>query len=160
MKTTIRNLATAAALISAVSLVTPAGASAVSGEDGPSLAGQHFKEVAKELGLSAQQRQDIRAILKNNLDQVLPLVQQLKSEHRGLRSLIQANTVDEAAIRAQSAKVAAIQANLAVQRAQISQELRKLLTPEQILKFREIQAKRDQRLDKAGARILNWIEQD
>ena len=116
--------------------------------------------MAAELGLSAQQRQEIKGILRNDQDQFLPLLKQLKSEHRSLRSLVQADTVDEAAIRAQSAKVAAILANLAVQRALIGQELRKVLTPAQIEKFKELQAKRDQRRDRAGARIMKWVNAD
>ena len=159
MKTTIRNLAGGAALIAVLSLV-PAGASAFTEDDGASVVVQHFKKVAAELGLSTQQRREIRAILKDRRDQLLPPLKQLISEQRALRALIQADTVDVDAIQAQSAKVAAVQANLALQRAQIVQQVRKVLTPEQIVTFKEIQAKRDERRDRAGARIMKWMSGD
>jgi len=158
MKKTIGNLAAVAALVTAASLA-PIGASALAaGEDGPSLAVQQIKKVAAELGMTAQQKQGIKAILQNDQEQFQPLLQQLKSEHRNLRALIQADTVDEAAIQAQSAKVAAIQASLAVKRAQMSQEMRKLLTPEQIQKFKDLQAKRDALLDALGVDFWRWLE--
>jgi periplasmic protein CpxP/Spy len=156
MKRSIRNLATGAALVAALSFA-PASASAFMGGDGGSAVRQHFKELAAELGLSAQQRQGIRAILKSDRERFQPLVKQLKIERRNLRSLIQADTIDEAAIRAQSAKVAAIQANLAVLRAQVGRQVRALLAPEQLEKLRELQAKRDARLDATGARVMEWI---
>jgi protein CpxP len=159
MRTTIKTLAAAAALITAVSLA-PAGASAFMGEDGPPMHGQHFKRMATELGLSAQQKLDIKAIFQKDRAQFQPLMQQLKTEHRSLRSLIHADTIDEAAIRAQSAKVAAIQADLAVQRAHMSQEVHKLLTPEQVLKLKDFQAKQDERRDKAGARAMKRLDRD
>jgi periplasmic protein CpxP/Spy len=69
-------------------------------------------------------------------------------ERRALRTLIQADTIDEAAIRAQSAKVAAIEADLAVQRAHSAQDFRKVLTPEQLQKFKAMQDQRDSKRDK------------
>jgi protein CpxP len=65
---------------------------------------------------------------------------------------VQAETVDEAAIRAQATKVAAVEADLAVQRAHGAQEIRKVLTPEQIQKFKAIQEKRDSKLDSFRSR--------
>lgn len=159
MRTTIRTIAAGAALITAVSLA-PVGASAFMGDDGHPMAGPHFKRMATELGLSAQQKQDIKAVFQKDRAQFLPLIQQLKSEHRSLRSLVHAGTVDDAAIRAQSAKVAAIQADLAVQRAHMGQEVRKLLTPEQVQKLKAFQAKQEERQDKAGARAMKRIERN
>src|SRR6185369_9742515 len=115
-------------------------------------AGHNFKKMAKELGLSVQQKKDIKTIIKKSQPQTHPLLKQLVAERRALRSLIQADTIDEAAIRAQSAKVAAIEADLAVQRALIGQEVRKVLSPEQVQKQRELQAKRDRKRDEAFSR--------
>ena len=159
MKTTIRTIAAAAALITAVSLA-PAGASAFTGDDGPPMAGRHFKKMATELGLSAQQQQDIKAIFQKARPQSQPQMKQLMAERHALRALIHADTVDEAAIRAQSAKVAAIQADLAVQRALTGQQVRKLLTPEQVQKMKDFQAKMDRRHDKAGPRAMKCMDRD
>lgn len=158
MKTTIRSLAAAAALVTVVAL-TPVGASAFMCEEGPPMGGHHFKRMATELGLSAQQQQDVKAIFQKDRAQFLPLLKQLVAERRALRGLIQADAIDEAAIRAQSAKVAAIQADLAVQRAHMSQEVRKVLTPEQVQKLREFQAKMDRKHDQALSRATDRAEQ-
>ena len=88
-----------------------------------------------------------------------PLLKQLATERRALRTIIQAEAVDEAAIRAQSAKVAAIEADLAVQRAHGAQEIRKVLTPEQIQKFKAIQERRDSKLDRFISRADRKLEQ-
>lgn len=67
---------------------------------------------------------------------------------------------NEAAIRARSVKVAAIQADLAVQRAHVGQEIRKLLTPEQKLKLKEFQAGMDGKRDRMLSRAIRRIERD
>jgi len=157
MKTTIRTLAAAAALITAVSLA-PTGASAFMGDDGPPMAGRHFKRMATELGLSAQQQQDIKAVFQKERPQLQ--MKQLMVERRALRTLIHADTVDEAAIRAQSAKVEAIQADLAVQRALTGQQVRKLLTPEQAQKLKDFQAKMESRHGKGGPRAMKCMDRD
>jgi len=72
---------------------------------------------------------------------------EMVSERRELRKLIQSDKLDEAAIREQVKKIAATDGDLAVRRARMSQEVRTVLTPEQIRKFRALQEKRDQRID-------------
>lgn len=159
MKTTIRTLAAAAALITAVSFA-PVGASAFMDDDGPPMAGPHFKRMATELGLSAQQQQEIEAIFQKERPQLQPLMKQLMVERHALRTLIHADTVDEAAIRAQSAKAAAIQADLAVQRALTGQQIRKLLTPEQAQKLKDFQAKMESRHGKCGPCAMKCMDRD
>jgi protein CpxP len=149
----------AAALFTAIG-IAPSGASAFMGEDGPPMKGQHFARMATELGLSAQQKTDIKAIFQKNRAQFQPLLKQMVAERHALRTLIQADVIDEAAIRAQSARVAAIQADLAVQRAHMGQEVRKLLTPEQIQKLKEFQTRMDEHRGKAGSRPMKRIEPD
>ncbi len=159
MRTIFKNLAAAVVLVTAVSLA-PAGVSAFTGEEGLPMAGPRFNRMSTELGLSAQQQQDIKAILRKDGAQFLPLLKQFMAERRALRALIQADALDEAAIRAQSVKVAAIQADLAVQRARVGQEVRKLLTPEQTLKLKELQAGMDGKRDRMLSRAIRRIERD
>ena len=146
MKAAGKGFAVLVAVVAAVSF-SPLTSSAFMGEDGAPPAGRHFKKMATELGLSAQQQQDVKAVFAKNRPQAEPLMKQLKTEHRSLRALIQADAVDDAAIRAQSAKVAAVEADLAVQGAHVGQQVRAILTPEQIQKFKELQADRDKRMD-------------
>lgn len=142
MKTGIRMFAIVAAVAATLGLAAIT-ASAHMGNEGQPPAGHHFKKMTKELNLTSQQQDSIKAIFEKNRPQVKAQMQQMKSERQALHALIQADTIDDAAIRAQSAKVAAIQADLAVQRAHSSQEIRALLTPEQVQKFKTLQAKRD-----------------
>lgn len=158
MTVTFRRLAIAIAVVIGIG-VMPIVAPAYMGGDEPAPSGKHFKKMAAELGLTADQSRAIEDIFKKNRPLAEPLVKQLASERRALRALIHAETVDEAAIRAQSAKVAAVEADLAVKRAHGAQEIRKLLTPEQIQKFKVIQDKRDRRFDRSMSRPDREIEQ-
>ena len=159
MKTVIKNIVAGAAILTAVALV-PATAPAYIGGDGPPPAGNHFKRMAKELQLTPQQKQQIKEIFARNRPQAEPLMKQRMAEHRALRSLIQADTFDEAAIRAQSAKVAGVEADLAVQRAHVARETRAVLTLEQIAKARELQAQRDKKMEERAARFGKRFEQE
>lgn len=159
MKAVFAKIATSAALVAAIGLA-PVVASAHEHEGGCCCEPQemhkdmrhhmhrHFKMLAKELGLSQQQKDGIKAIFKNSHDQFKPLMEQMKTERHNLHALMTADTMDEAAIRAQSAKVSAIEANMAVQRAKVAQQVRKLLTPDQAKKFKELQAKHEKGMNK------------
>ena len=89
----------------------------------------------------------MKEVFKKNRPQVKPVFTQLITEKRALRELIQSGSADEAAIRAQAAKVAGVEADLAVQRAQMVKQLRAILTPGQIEKFKAIQKERDGKFD-------------
>jgi len=101
---------------------------------------QFFERLAVKLGLSEQQKAQAKAILKGSREQAQPLMASLKQERQGLRTLIHSGS-DEAAVRAQSAKVAAVQADLAVQRAATARKLMALLTPDQQAKLKDLKAK-------------------
>lgn len=159
MKTELKTLAAIAAVVATVSFA-PVTASAIMGEDGLPPAGRHFKKMATELGLSSQQKEDIKEIFSKSRSQAEPLMKQLKTERRALRELVQADIIDEAAIRAQSTKVAAVEADLSVQRAQVAQQVRAILTPEQVQKFKVIQAKRNSRMDEMPSRGSKRFKQD
>jgi len=151
MKTAWKTLSVAAALFSSVGIAQAAPPGHMDG-DGPPHSGTHLKKMTRDLGLDAHQKVQIKDILKNNHDQAKPLMDKLVAELRALRTLIQAETLDEAAIRAQSSRVAAVEADLAVNRAQVAQKIRAVLTPEQIQKYKIIQEKRDHRMGERRAK--------
>jgi len=159
MRIAIKSLSAVAAAITVLSLA-PVNARAFMGGEGQAQGGLHYKKIASALGLSAQQKHDIKEILKKNRPQTQPLMKQLITERRALRSLIQNETIDEPAIRAQSAKVAAIESDMAVERARVTQEIRTVLTPEQVQKYLDIQAKRDRKLDKFLLRASKRIDRN
>lgn len=104
--------------------------------------------IAKALGLSGEQRAQIKAIFRKHHDEIAPLRRKMVTERRELRTLAQADKPDEAALREQAKKISATTGDLAVLRARISGEVRSVLTPEQVQKFRAMQEKRDRRIDR------------
>jgi protein CpxP len=109
---------------------------------------ERFAEMAKKLALSDQQKARMKEVFKKNQPQVKPIFAKLITEKREMRTLIQSGSADEAAIRAQAAKVAGVEADLAVQRAQMAKQFRAILTPEQVEKFKAIQKEKDAKFDK------------
>lgn len=109
---------------------------------------ERFAELADKLALSDQQKAQMKEVFKKNQPQVKPIFAKLINEKREMRTLIQSGSADEAAIRAQAAKVAGVEADLAVQRAQMAKQFRAILTPVQVEKFKAIQKEKDARFDK------------
>jgi len=95
-------------------------------------------QLGERLGLTEDQRNKIKTILESHKDEIKPLVEKMMTERKALRELIHSGTADEAAIRAQAAKVAAVEADLAVARAKVAAEIQPLLTAEQKEKAREL----------------------
>ena len=125
------------------------GRCACSGRDGGwAEHGHRCHPLAKALGLSKEQQEQVTAIFRKHRDEIAPLRKEMVSERRELRNLIQSDKPDEPAIREQVKKIAATGGDLAVRRAKMSQEVRTVLTPEQIRKFRALQEKRDRRIDR------------
>ncbi len=113
-----------------------------------------------QLGLTDQQKAQVKGILRNYQPTAGPLLREVVTERRALRDAIRAQTIDETAIRAQVAKVASLEADLAVQRAHIAHDIRAVLTPEQIQKLKNMQTAADARVDGLLQRIANSIATD
>lgn len=92
----------------------------------------NFRKIAKKLGLTAAQKAQAKAIFQANKDVEKPIFASLHAERKNLQALIHADTIDEAAIRAETAKIAGIQADLNVNRAKIGAQFRAILTPDQL----------------------------
>lgn len=91
----------------------------------------NFRKIAQKLGLSDAQRAQAREIFQTNKPVVQPILANLRTERQNLRALMHADTIDEAAIRAETARIAGIQADLNVNRARVSAQFRAILTPAQ-----------------------------
>lgn len=159
MRQILKNFTVTAALVATVAML-PTTAPAFMGDDGQPPAGKHFKKMAQELGLTAEQKQQIKEVFAKHKPQAEPLMKQLMTERRALRELVQADTVDEAAIKAQAAKIAGVQGDLAVLRAHGFKEIRALLTPEQAAKAKELQAKRDKKMAERANHLGKRFERD
>jgi len=102
-----------------------------------------FKRIARKLGLTDAQKAQAKAIFQANRETVKPMIASLRAERKNLRDLIHADKVDEAAIRAQTDKIARIQADLNVNRAKVGAQFRAILKPEQLAKLKELRQKRE-----------------
>jgi protein CpxP len=147
MKTAWKTLSVAAALFSSIGIAQASTPGCMEGDGPQQHSGSHLKKMAKDLGLDAGQKVQVENILKSAHEQGKPMMDRLVTERRALRSLIHAATVDETAIRAQSARVAAVEADLAVHRAQVAQKIRVLLTADQVQKFQTLHEKREHRMN-------------
>lgn len=103
----------------------------------------YWVTLEKELGLSDAQKARVRAIFEGNRDIVKPIIANLRAEKRYLHGLMRANTVDEAAIRAETFSVAGIQADLNVNRAKVMLKFRAILSSAQLEILKTLLQKRD-----------------
>jgi len=105
------------------------------------------------LGLTDEQKARLKDTLQAHKATVKPLVDKLVAERRALQDLIHTGKADEAAVRAQAGKIAAVEADLAVERAKIVAELRPVLTEEQIKKLQEMKGEFRDRVDQFRERV-------
>ena len=147
----------AAALAAAATL----GSTFVMAADGGGVLGgirERIQQHLAGLGITHDQRDQVREVLRGFMPEVAPLVKQSIQEHRALRDAIRATPVNEAAIRAQSAKVAAVDADLAVKRALIVEKIRPILTADQLKQIQQMEETFHSRLDEGLGRLGRWIE--
>lgn len=99
------------------------------------------KMLKKELKLSGKQTGEISDIMKEEHTKSKPLFEAIHKERKELMLLSVAETTDEAAIRAQAAKLADVVAVLALDHARVHKRIAGVMTPEQSAKFAELSKK-------------------
>ena len=109
----------------------------------------NFKKIVNKLGLTDTQKAQVKAIFQANKEVVKPIYTNLRAERKNLQVLLHANTVDETAIRAETAKISGIQADLNVNRAKVGIQFRAILTPEQLAILKTLHKKVQQTGDVA-----------
>ena len=151
MQTMKRHTKIIAAVAAATIIVT--GGLAWGGRNDAAGPAGGFAGKLAELGITEDQKAHAKSVLKEHQPTFEPLFRSFASERRALGDLMHAETVDEAAIRAQVQKLAKIGADLAVERAHVAHDIRILLTPEQIRKLAEMHENVNARLDQFIDRI-------
>ncbi len=149
MKRKLILLAAAAALLGGGFAVTQLFA----GENSPLSRGHVLQRIASRLNLTADQRQAIRSILVSEKATLLPLLNSLPEARKNLRAALHAGDATEASVRAAAAKVAAVEADLAVERLKLSGKIRPLLTPGQLAQV----AAMEQRAEALAERVIAQI---
>ncbi len=121
--------------------------------------GMMFAGKWRDLNITDAQRAAARTALKTHAPTMMPLVRKLVSERRALHDLVRADQPDEAAIRAQSARVSSIQAELAVESSRLAVDIRKIATPEQLAKVRDFEKTIRERVDRGLDKASEWLAQ-
>jgi Spy/CpxP family protein refolding chaperone len=117
------------------------------GPDGPL---GMLPRVGRELQLTDAQRDQVKAIVASHRDEWKALADRLRSAHDALADAVTADTVDETLIRAKSADVASVEADMSVARAHAHAEFAQILTAEQKTKLKELQAQMKSRMAGRG----------
>ena len=115
--------------------------------------GKIFQRIAEKLNLTADQRTQIRGILAGERGNLQPILSELHAARVSLRESIRASTANEAAVRAASAKVAAAEADLAVERMKLYGKIAPILTDEQLNQLAAFEERTDDLVEQAIARI-------
>ncbi len=141
------SLALAAALNLGGWLTTPA----LAADTPASVHGRFLQQLAQRLNLTDEQKAQIKTILRTEKDTLKPLLGQLHAARANLRAAIQAGDANETTVRAASAKVAAVEADLAVERMKIYGKIAPVLTNEQRQQISDFRQRTDDFTDQANA---------
>ena len=113
----------------------------------------------RDLNFTPAQKTAARSALKAHAPTMMPLVRKIVSERRALHDMVTAEKTDETAIRTQAGRVGQVQAELAVESSRLVADLRKIATPEQAGKLREIEKAIRERVDHGLDRASDWLAQ-
>lgn len=104
--------------------------------------GPGFGLPLRELDLTDDQRAQLRKIREAREAEFKQAGEKVHAAREGMRALMEGDAINESAIRAKSAEVAAAEAEMAILNAKVRQESLQILTAEQQQKLKELQANR------------------
>lgn len=104
--------------------------------------GAHFNRLADELELTDEQKAQLKGWHEEKQAQRGDYRDTRRNAHREMRELMNAETIDEAAIRAKALELAEVHADHAVEHARFMQRFRAILTLEQLEKLEALKAER------------------
>jgi periplasmic protein CpxP/Spy len=113
--------------------------------------GRFLQKARAQLGLSDSQVSQIKGVLSADKVSLTALLSSWHDARVALRETIQKPGASESEIRAAAAKVAAVEADLAVERARLYGKISPILTADQLAKVTEFQERMDDYVDGAIA---------
>ncbi len=102
--------------------------------------------MAERLDLDDQQREDLSAIFTAHRREMRSTHEAIRAAREALNTQIEAEDFDERAIRKAASVLTALDADRAVGRAKLFQEIRGILTPEQYQEFQQMREDRRGRM--------------
>ena len=97
----------------------------------------------RELDLTDDQKAQLKTIADSHQNEVRAAGEKIGAARAGMRALIDADAINESAIRAKSAEIAAAEAELMIINAKIRQESLQVLTSEQQQKLKDARTARE-----------------
>ena len=91
-----------------------------------------------QLDLTDDQKAQLKQIAESHRDEFRAAGEKVRAAHEGMRALMEADTIDEAAIRARSAEIGAADAEVMILNARVRKESLQVLTSEQLAKLKEL----------------------
>lgn len=102
--------------------------------------------------VTEEQQQQIRSVIDSHRDEFRAIGERMKAARDGMRAVVEADTIDENAIRAKAADVAAVEADQAVLGAKVRAEVLGLLTAEQLERVKQFRAEMEKRREQGPQR--------
>ena len=96
----------------------------------------------RELDLTDDQKAQLKTIADSHRDEFRAAGEKVGAAREGMRALVEADSIDESAIRAKSIEIAAAEADIMILNAKVRQESLQVLTSEQQTKLKELRAAR------------------
>ena len=106
----------------------------------------------RELNLTDDQKDQLKKIGESHRDEFRAAGEKARAAHEGMQALMDADTIDENAIRAKSSEIAAAEAEVMILNAKVRHESMQVLTSEQQAKLKELQVNRPGRGGPGGPR--------
>jgi Spy/CpxP family protein refolding chaperone len=114
----------------------------------------------RSLGLSDEQKTQIRGILRAHATEIEAQMKAAKESRRALRVAMDAQPADETQIRSRALALGEVRADGAVLRARIRSEIWPILTAEQQEKARELRSLKGRRERRRMDALERWLRQD
>lgn len=105
--------------------------------------GMGFGPGFRELDLTDDQKAQVKTIVDSHQAEFQAVGEKMRAARNGMQALIEADMLDEAAVRAKSIEVAAAEADAAILNAKVRAQTLQVLTAEQQAKLKELQASRE-----------------
>lgn len=102
--------------------------------------GRLLQRAKEKLALTDDQKSQIKGVVKADKDAITSLMTRMREARTELREAIRSADATEASVRAAAAKVAAVEADVAVQRMKMHAKINPILTDEQRGKIAQFQA--------------------
>ena len=97
----------------------------------------------RELDLTDEQKAQVTSIVDSHQAEFKAVGEKMHAAREGMQALLEADTLDEAAVRAKSVEVAAAEADAAILGAKVRTQTVQVLTSEQLAKLKELQKTRE-----------------